>query len=67
MAKQWVIGAILSCQTCGKEWQDYRTARQSARKHAEGTGHRVTGEITYAVEYAARPTASTPTEGAPHG
>ena len=52
-ARQWVIGAIFSCTECEQEWQNYKTAQREAARHARLTGHRVTGEVTRAVEYGA--------------
>lgn len=32
---------LASCCGCDKQWDDYRSADDSARQHAEQTGHRV--------------------------
>ena len=46
-----IIGAIFACQQCGREWQDYLTAQDAARRHANSTGHQVTGEVVLWVQY----------------
>jgi len=35
--------AIFNCYTCGKSWQDFKTARVNAYNHAKMTGHKVRG------------------------
>jgi hypothetical protein len=42
---------IATCFTCGKEWQNYKTARQLAYNHAKKTGHKVTIETGYFITY----------------
>ena len=46
-----VIHAIAECLHCGKQFQNYTTARAEARKHAKQTGHRVHGEQAIAFSY----------------
>lgn len=45
------IGCIADCTEC--DWTDhhYFTARESAKKHARETGHRVVGEETVLFVY----------------
>lgn len=44
------------CMICGKQWDDFRTARDQARAHARRTGHRVSVEVgmVYVYEYPKR-------------
>lgn len=49
--KKGKIHAIATCTECGQEWQDYNTALARAARHARETGHRVTGEVAYAMEW----------------
>ena len=46
-----VIHAIFDCNTCGKVWEDFETARKSGYNHAIATGHEVRGEIARAYHY----------------
>lgn len=48
---EWIIGVVATCTNCGKEFENYRTARKQAAKHARETGHKVTGEVTRYFEY----------------
>lgn len=48
---QWVLGAFAKCDTCGKEWDGQDEVRESCRRHANATGHVVSGEVTRAFEY----------------
>lgn len=41
---QKVIHCLARCMDCGLEWENYKTARNDARKHAKKTGHQVRGE-----------------------
>ncbi len=43
-----VVHAIFECG-CGKNWQNFLTAKASAKRHAEATGHTVTGEEGVAI------------------
>lgn len=43
-SKVGTIHVIASCCNCDKRWDDYLTAVQKARQHAENTGHRVNVE-----------------------
>ena len=43
--------AIFECFDCGREWQDYKTARKQGYEHARQTGHRVRGEVGTAYHY----------------
>ena len=46
-----LIHAIGECKVCDAHWEDYRTARQQAAKHAKKLGHRVIVDLGYVVEY----------------
>jgi len=43
MSKDWVVHCIATCQVCGKQWEDYLTARKQAYNHNKQTGHEVRG------------------------
>jgi hypothetical protein len=49
--KDWVVHCIATCQDCGKQWEDYQTARQQAQRHHKKTGHFIRGEVGYAFTY----------------
>ena len=51
IAKRYRTSALFECYTCGKQWQDLRTARKAAYQHAKETGHSVRGEIGTAYHY----------------
>ena len=51
VGRQWRVHAWFKCEVCGKEWGNYKTARDNARKHTEKTGHSTYGEIGTHVEY----------------
>lgn len=46
-----VIHCTAICHDCGKEWTDYKTARDEAYNHAKKTGHYVSGEQAIAFRY----------------
>lgn len=50
MSERWVIHALLVCQDCGWEPEKHATAQAAASSHASRKGHKVTGEVAYAVE-----------------
>jgi hypothetical protein len=43
-SKVGTIHVIAVCQHCQKRWEDYITGIDSARRHADETGHCVTVE-----------------------
>lgn len=47
---KWLVHGIMYCQKCDWKEEDYLTALKKARKHVEKTGHKVTGDLGYAVE-----------------
>ena len=49
--KRFRTSALFDCLTCGVNWEDYRTSRQEAYKHAKETGHKVRGEIATSYHY----------------
>ena len=49
--KKWKVHTIIACVDCGKEFDNYLTATKDASKHHRKTGHKITGEIGYAVEW----------------
>ena len=49
--KRWKVHAIFDCLDCGKRWENYLTAQNSAKKHAEKHKHNVIGEVGLAVRY----------------
>jgi hypothetical protein len=51
VVRKWLVHAVMRCEVCGKEWEDYLTAQNRAWTHAHRTGHLVKGELGYAVEY----------------
>lgn len=46
-----LIHAIFQCRDCEKHWENYLTAQSLARLHVEQSGHTVSGELGYSVEY----------------
>ena len=42
---------IFACCDCGENWEDYNTAMKDARAHALKHGHRVNGDVGYAIHY----------------
>lgn len=46
-----VVHQIFSCLDCGKQWEDYKTARSQGYAHAMATGHKVRGEVGRAYHY----------------
>jgi hypothetical protein len=46
-----LVHAIFNCCVCNVSFENYLTAQNSARQHVEQTGHRVQGEIGFAVTY----------------
>lgn len=49
--RRWKTHIIFDCCDCDKRWENYLTAQQVAKKHAEKYGHNVRGEIGIAVYY----------------
>lgn len=50
----WVVGVIATCLDCGKEFQDYIKGRADASRHAKKYKHKVSGEVTFAIDYDGR-------------
>ena len=48
--KRMRVSALFNCQ-CGKQWEELKSARELAYKHAERTGHFVTGQIATSYIY----------------
>ncbi len=46
-----VTHCIATCQDCGAEFEDYRTAREEAHRHSKSKNHFVTGEVGYSFSY----------------
>ena len=46
-----IVHCIATCQVCGKDWQNYLTARKQAYNHWKQTGHEVWGEVGYTFKY----------------
>jgi len=51
MVRKWLVHGIANCTKCSWECQDYLTVQAKASAHAQATGHRVTADLGYAVEY----------------
>jgi len=51
MVKKWLVHGIADCRECGWSEQDYKTVQEKARAHVQKTGHKVTADLGYAVEY----------------
>lgn len=49
--RQWIVHGIAHCTECEWSEDDYLTVRRRAASHARRTGHRVSAEVGYAVEY----------------
>ena len=49
--KKWLVHGIADCTNCDWSEQDYMTVQKKAAKHAKKTGHKVTADLGYAVEY----------------
>ena len=49
--KAWLVHVSMTCQDCGKEFEDYLNGQAVAAKHAKDHKHLVTGEIGLAVRY----------------
>lgn len=52
--KKWLVHAVFEC-ACGWSCQDYLTAQRKAAEHAKKPGHKVSGDLGYAVTYEGRP------------
>lgn len=52
-----VVHAIFNCSVCGKEWENYLTAKKNAIAHVDSTGHAVEGEEGIAIRYVHAPSA----------
>lgn len=50
-SKKKIIHCIAYCVDCGKEWQQYKTARKNAYAHSLKTGHTVQVEIGSTFTY----------------
>jgi len=53
--KPQLIHAIGDCTVCGKHWENYITARNLARAHANKTGHKVILDLGYVAQYGKTP------------
>lgn len=49
-----LIHGIAECRTCGWRCEDYLTVQGLAEKHARETGHHVTADLGYVVEYTSK-------------
>jgi len=49
--RPWLVHAIVNCVNCTWEEDNYTTAVEEARKHAQKTGHTVLVETGYAQIY----------------
>ena len=49
-----VVHAIAKCETCGREFDNYKNAQAVAAQHAKTYGHRVVGEVGISFEYEGR-------------
>jgi hypothetical protein len=49
--RKGLIHGIAHCTQCDWREQDYLTVQRKAAKHARSTGHKVTSELGYVVEY----------------
>ena len=55
MKKQtWKVHAVVTCEDCGKEFQNYNNAQALAAIHAKKYGHLVVGEVGLHFEYDGR-------------
>ena len=52
--ESWKTHAMFQCEDCEWEAGYFSTAVNLARKHAQKTGHNVTGETGYHVKYFGR-------------
>ena len=49
--KKWMVHKILQCTECDWRDEDYTKTGYRASKHHRETGHKITGEYGYAVEW----------------
>ena len=49
-----VVHAMVQCQTCGKEFSNYKNAQALGAQHAKRYGHVVKGEIALGFTYDGR-------------
>lgn len=49
-----LVHGIIQCAECGWSCTNYLTVQRKAAFHVRSTGHRVTGELGYAVTYEER-------------
>jgi hypothetical protein len=54
VSRKWLVHAVANCAECSWECQDYLTTQAKASAHAQSTGHFVTMDLGYAVEYGER-------------
>ena len=47
----WKVHALAWCETCGKEFTNWRNAQALAAQHARRYGHRTRGEVGFAFTY----------------
>lgn len=53
---KWLVHAIMDCLDCDWYCDEFLTAQSEASKHAKDTGHKIHGELGYAVRYNDPPT-----------
>ena len=49
--KSWVVHVSATCDTCGKQFEQYKNGQALAAQHAKKYGHVVRGEIGIAFVY----------------
>lgn len=49
--EKWLVHAVMSCEECGWEEGNFLEAQETARAHAKKYGHKVAGELGYALVY----------------
>lgn len=47
----WVVHCIAHCDTCGKDFDNYKNGQALAAKHAKKYQHVVSGEVGVAFSY----------------
>ena len=51
VSRKALIHGIASCTQCDWSEEDYLTVQKRAAQHARTTGHKVTADLGYLVEY----------------
>ena len=54
MARKWLIHGVATCTVCDWIEENYLAVQKKASAHANKTGHKVTADLGYAVEYPGR-------------